>query len=113
MATKTTLADTFALYAEQGIRTYEDIEELNAAEGWGCKCCGKLSSPAWWTCPAGDIYCTGCKEQMRKELRIKFTAFPTRAASGLTRTVVRVYDPTSQGFEVAAWQREEHKRIYG
>lgn len=114
MATKsTTIEDTFALYAEMGLRTYEDIAEANCAEGWGCKCCGKLHSASWWTCPAGDIYCTGCKDHMAGELRIKFTAFPTREESGLTRTVERTYDENSQGFEVAAFQRQEHERIYG
>lgn len=110
---KITIAATFAMYAEMGTRTYEDIEEFYAAQGWGCKCCGKLSAPSWWTCAAGDIYCGDCKERMRTELRIKFAAFPTREASGLPRTVVHIYDSTSQGFEVAAWQREEYQRIYG
>lgn len=111
--TKTDPAAILAPYAELNLHTHEDIEEANAAEGWGCKCCGKLSSASWWTCEHGDIYCLGCKRHMASELRIRFVAFPTRAASGRTRTVVRAYDPTSQGFEVAAWQRQEHERIYG
>lgn len=113
MTTITALASTFAVYAEMGLRTYEDIQEANCAEGWGCKCCGKLYSPAWWTCKDGDIYCTSCTDHMAKELRIEFAAFPTREESGLERTVERTYDPNSQGFEVAAFQRREHERIYG
>lgn len=101
-----------APFAELGIRTHEDIEEANAANGWGCKCCGELSSPSWWTCLHGDIYCLGCKRHMASELRIRFVAFPTRATAGLQRTVVHTYNPASQGFEVAAWQRAEHARMY-
>lgn len=116
MITNITSAEKAAIlapYAEMGIRTYEDIAELNATEGWGCKCCGKLHAAAWLTCKSGDIYCPRCAAGMRRELRIDFVAFPTREESGLKRTVERVYNPDSQGWEVAAFQRREHERIYG
>lgn len=94
------------------IETYEDVAELYAAEGWGCKCCGKLTSPSWWKGEGGDTYCLRCKKQMWNELRVRFTKYPTRAEAGVTRTVTRVYDPTSQGFEVAAAMRAEYERMY-
>lgn len=98
---------------EDGMRTYEDIQELYAAIGWGCKLCGKLSSPAWWQC-SGDTYCGRCKTDMSRELgRLKWHRYPTREASGLPRTKVWEHNPSSDGFAYAAWTRAEYRRLYG
>lgn len=97
---------------EDGMRTYEDIEEMYAAIGWGCKCCGELSSPQWWQ-TSGDTYCKRCKKEMSAELgRLRWHRYPTRKASGLPQTVIWKHDPSSQGFEYAAWSRAEYARIY-
>jgi len=104
---------TFADYAEINFRTYEDIQELYCADGWGCKCCGKLFSPNWLQCE-GDTYCDGCQAHMLTDMpELVFERYPTRAESGLSRTVARVHNPDSDGFELAAFARREHERIYG
>ena len=111
MQNKSKAIDWMSEFANDGLRTYEDVAELYAAEGWGCKMCGQLTSPEWWCC-GGDIFCTRCKKALWRELREPSTRFPTRTETGLARTVTRAYNPDSQGFEVAAWQRKEYERLY-
>lgn len=90
------------------LKTYEDVEALYLALGWGCKCCGRLNSASWHQC-GGDTYCGGCKRHMQDELGgLKFTEYEHGP-----RTVEIIPDETGQGFEVAAHQRMEHERIYG
>lgn len=96
---------------EDGQRTYEDIQELYAALGWGCKNCGQLSSPEWWQ-TSGDTYCKACKKEMTAELgRLRWHKYPTRKASGLPQTVVYVFDPKSEGHAYAEWSRNEYARL--
>lgn len=95
------------------IRTYEDVEELHAAEGWGCKCCGWLSSDAWWQ-SSGDRYCTRCKKALWNELRVSSVKYPTRKEAGITAAplVPRAYNPASEGHAYAAWARADYDRIH-
>lgn len=82
--------------------TYEGITEHYAAYGWGCTCCGQLTSETWWsgTPTMGDIYCLACKLAMWKELRVVSYRYPTRAEAGLTAaTVTPVHDPTHPGWD--------------
>lgn len=90
------------------IKTYEDVEALFRALGWGCKCCGRLNSASWHEA-SGDTYCRGCKTHMQAELPgVHFTEYPRGP-----RTAQFADEPDGQGFEVAAHQRQEHERIYG
>ncbi len=90
------------------IKTYQDVQALYLAIGWGCKCCGRLNSAEWHE-SSGDTYCAGCKNHIKAELPdAQFTQYPQG-----TCLVVIQEDPDSQGFDVAANMRQEHERVYG
>ena len=92
---------------ESQVITYLDVQNMYLELGWGCKCCGRLNSVAWYQCE-GDTYCQGCKNHIAAEvLDAKFEQYPDGP---------QTYFPiktTEQGFEVAAHYRLEHERIYG
>lgn len=58
--------------------THEDLEELYAREGYGCKACDKPTSDSWWRIEH-DIYCASCKRRLWRELRVRGTRVLTRA----------------------------------
>lgn len=93
------------------INTYEDLEAFYAANGWGCKCCGQLSSASWWTA-SGDSYCLSCKTAMKAELgrSVKFTKVPNRPA-GQAPAVFEI-DPSRFGHELAASVRAEYADMH-
>lgn len=102
-------------YTEPGHETYEDVQEFHAAKGWGCKCCGELSSPEWWQ-TSGDTYCKRCKKEMSAELgRLQWHRYPTREEAGKTRTIVwaeQANPPAKDGFDYAEWQRADYARMH-
>jgi hypothetical protein len=95
------------------LNTYEDIEEFYAAEGYGCKVCGQLTSCDWFASEAnlemGDIWCYICKITIGKEVRAKFAKFPHRA-KGVT-VEPRRYNPASDGWAISEYQKNEHFRF--
>lgn len=90
--------------------TYEDIQAFFAAEGWGCKCCGELTSDAWWKCQ-GDTYCTRCKRALWNELRVRCTRVSSRQPGQAPATWKR--DLSGFGHDYAANLRVEYARIHG
>lgn len=98
-------------YTDPANFTYEDIEAFYAADGWGCKCCGQLSSNAWWHI-SGDSYCDRCKVNLKEELgrSIKATKVPHRKAGQAPATW-----PSSNGFghQYAVQMQAEYAEIYG
>jgi hypothetical protein len=71
-------ADIAKIYATWMALTHEDLEEMYAAEGRGCKSCEAPTSASWWR-GGGDIYCLACKGAMRG--LAKFTRVTHRAAN--------------------------------
>lgn len=98
-------------YTDPAEFTYEDLEAFFAAEGWGCKCCGQLSSNAWWKI-SGDTYCDRCKVNLKAELgrSIKDAKIPNRKAGQAAATW-----GNSDGFghQVAKQVQAEYADIYG
>lgn len=91
---------------------HEDHEAFYAANGWGCKCCGQLSSTAWWTI-SGDVYCDRCKVNLKEELgrSIKAVRIPNRPA-GVAPAEFEI-EPTGFGFQVAAQVQREYADMHG
>ena len=69
--------DLDRIYADWMALTHEDLEEMYAREGYGCKACDAPTSVSWWR-GEGDIYCLGCKRQLWRELRVKCTQVARR-----------------------------------
>lgn len=72
-------ADIAKIYADWNALTHEDLEEMYAAEGRGCKGCEAPTSESWWR-GGGDIYCLACKRSMRG-LGVKFTRVARRSGT--------------------------------
>jgi hypothetical protein len=59
-------------------RTQEDITEIHAATGLGCKACGEPIEPGTACTASGDVYCWACGLKL-EGLGAAVQVLPTRA----------------------------------
>jgi hypothetical protein len=58
--------------------TREDVEQIHAEQGTGCKWCeSPTTEDGWWDC-GYDIYCFGCALKLNEELGVEGRLIPTR-----------------------------------